>query len=47
MKFDSMKDTWAFYHGYSRVVWFGVSFSDKIHDSQGRVTKRVLVCEKG
>ena len=41
MKFDSVEDAWAFYHGYSRAVGFGVRLSNKIHDSEGKITSRV------
>ncbi|KAI9174328.1 hypothetical protein LWI28_015722 [Acer negundo] len=46
MKFDLVEDTRAFYHGYSRAVGFGVRLSNKIHDSKGKITSRVWVCEK-
>ncbi|KAK3205091.1 hypothetical protein Dsin_019137 [Dipteronia sinensis] len=46
MKFDLVEDTCAFYHGYSRVVGFVVRLSNKNHDSEGRITSRVWVCEK-
>ncbi|KAI9154634.1 hypothetical protein LWI28_029173 [Acer negundo] len=45
-KFDSVEDAGAFYHGYSRAVGFGVRLSNKKHDSEGRITSRVWVCEK-
>ncbi|KAI9177530.1 hypothetical protein LWI28_016351 [Acer negundo] len=45
-KFDSVEDAGAFYHGYSRVVGFDVRLSNKNHDSEGRITSRVWVCEK-
>ncbi|KAI9161783.1 hypothetical protein LWI28_020639 [Acer negundo] len=45
-KFDSVEDTSAFYHGYSRAVGFDVRLSNKKYDSEGRITNRVWVCEK-
>ncbi|KAI9200053.1 hypothetical protein LWI28_001946 [Acer negundo] len=45
-KLDSVEDTGAFYHGYSKTVGFGVRLSNKKHDSKGRITSRVWVCEK-
>ncbi|KAK3205039.1 hypothetical protein Dsin_019085 [Dipteronia sinensis] len=45
MKFDSMEDAWAFYHGYSRAVRFGVRLSNIIQDSEDRIFSRVWVYE--
>ena len=46
MKFGSVEDAKAFYHGYSRAVKFGARLSNKIHNSEGRITSIVWVCEK-
>ncbi|KAK3211269.1 hypothetical protein Dsin_015975 [Dipteronia sinensis] len=46
MKFDSVEGAKSLYHGYSRAVGFGVRLSNKIYDSEGRITNRVWVCEK-
>ncbi|KAK2655854.1 hypothetical protein Ddye_008906 [Dipteronia dyeriana] len=45
-KIDSVEDACAFYHGYSRAVGFGVRFSKKIYNNEGRITSSVWVLEK-
>ncbi|KAK2646239.1 hypothetical protein Ddye_021434 [Dipteronia dyeriana] len=45
MKFDSIEDACTLYHDYSRAVGFDVRLSNKIHDSECRITFRVWLCK--